>query len=187
MAPEIEKQICEAFIANATTTELATKYGVTYQAIHRILKKNNLGRKNGGKSKEVAERNASAAPKVSPMQDRHGCTPEQWDELRAMDEDYKKTPLAAYNTFKNNFQNINKDAGFSLTLWEWWTLWKDSGRFAQRMRNPEGVWTMAQIDSAKPLCKENARIMPLGDLLKEKRKAKSKAVIVEATHEKETT
>lgn len=178
MAPEIEHQVCEDFKAGKTTTALAKELDVTYQAIHRILKKNNLSRASGGKSKTVADRREKEANAPSPISDRHGCSTEQWDMLRAMDEDYKKTPLAVFNTWKNNFQNINPEVEFSLTLWEWWLLWEESGRWAQRARNPEGMWVMAQIDKSLPLNKDNARIIPFGQLLKETRsntKAKAEA------------
>lgn len=172
-SPETEKDICSAFVAGKTTTELSVMYEMTTGGIHRILKKNGLSRADGGKSKVVAERKAKASATASPLQDRHGCSDEQWDQLRAMDEDYKKTPLAAFNTFKNNFQNLYKDIPFSMTLWEWWTLWDESGRWAQHTRNPEGLWVMAQKDKSLPLTKDNARVIPFGQLMKETRKTKA--------------
>lgn len=186
MSPEKELQVCEDFKAGKTTTELATLHGVSYQAIHRILKKHGLSRKSGGKSAQVAARNAAETAASSAIQERHGCSTEQWDALRAMDEDYKKTPLAAYNTFKNNFQNVHPDVGFDLTLWNWWLMWEASGRWTQRMRNPEGMWVMAQVDKSLPLTKENARIIPFGQLLKETRtvtkgKSNGQPVIIPTT------
>lgn len=173
--PETEKELCAEFEAGKTTTELSAKYEMTRQGVHRILKKNGLTRANGGKSKAVADRKAQEATIPSTLADRHGCSPEQWEQLRAMDEDYKKTPLSAFNTFKNNFQNLYKEVVFDMTLWEWWTLWEESGRWAQHARNPEGMWVMAQIDRALPLTKNNARIIPFGQLMKETRKPKSAA------------
>lgn len=174
--PEIETKICDDFRNGKTTTELATEHGITYQGIHRILKKHGLSRANGGKSKVVAERRAkeSAEATTSSIQERHGCTVEQWNMLRTMEDDYKKTPLAAFNTFKNNFQSIN-DVAFSMTLWEWWEMWEASGRWTQRIRNPDGMWVMAQLDKTLPLTKDNARIIPFGQLLKETRKYKKSA------------
>lgn len=181
MSPEIEKEICDKFIAEQTITSLATEYEVTYQGIHRIIKKHGLSRASGGKSKAVASRRAKEQAEA-PAQDRKGCTKEQWDQLRAMDEDYKKTPLAVFNTFKNNFQNLYEVA-FELELWDWWQLWEASGRWSQRARNPDGMWVMAQVDRALPLTKDNARIIPFGQLLKETRSVKAAANDPEPTKE----
>jgi hypothetical protein len=179
-----ELAMCEAFKAGTPITKLQIEYELnSYQAAHRILKKHGLTRTDGGKSKEVAERKAKATEVGATIQDRQGCTKEQWDLLRALDEDYKKTPLAAFNTFKNNFQNLNKEVEFKISLWEWWELWNESGRYAQRVRNPDGMWVMAQKDRTLPLTKDNARIIPFGQLLKETRKPKVVAANDDVTQE----
>ena len=169
-----EQAIVDRFKGGDTVTDIAGDFEMTYQGVHRILKKHGLSRADGGKAKQMADRKAKETGTPS-IQDRHGCTKEQWDELRAMDEDYKKTPLAAFNTFKNNFQNLNKETGieFNITLWEWWELWKESGKWGFHMRNPAGMWVMAQKDRAQHLTKDNAQIIPFGELLKATRKTKA--------------
>lgn len=178
MAKLDEKYICDRFQGliegkePATTTQIAAELDVSYQAIARILKKNNLSRKDGGKAAQVAARGAPEedVQKLSVMCEKYGCTKEQWDELRAMDEEYKNTPLHQFHTFKNNFQNLYPDTPFELTLWEWWTAWIASGKWHLRKRNPEGMWILAQVKKELPMRNDNIRIIPFGEYLKSTRK-----------------
>lgn len=177
MAKLDEKYICDRFqgliegMPPATTTEIAAELNVSYQAVHRLIKKNGLGRKDGGKAAQQAAKDPQdEASKVSGMCEKYGCTKDQWDELRAMDEEYKNTPLHHFHTFKNNFQNLNPNIPFELTLWEWWNAWMASGKWHLRKRNPEGMWILVQVDKALPMCNDNIQIIPFGEYLKSTRK-----------------
>jgi hypothetical protein len=183
MAKQDEQYICDRFRGlipgkePATVTEISLELGnISYQGVHRILKKNGLGRKDGGKAAQVAIRDDGIVDMAPVMCDKYGCTKEQWDELRAFDEDYKKTPLAAFHTFKNNFQNLYPDVAFELSLWEWWTAWKDSGKWGQHKRNPDGMFVLVQKDKDVAISNANIRIIPFGDYLKETRKTKPRKV-----------
>jgi hypothetical protein len=185
-----EQYICDRFTGKldmpaATTTEIAVELGVTYQAVHRILKKHGLTRKDGGMAERDAEAGATAKGPV--MCDKYGCTKEQWDELRAMDEDHKETPLGRFHTFKNNFQNLYPEVVFDLSLWEWWTTWKESGKWGQHKRNPNGMFVLVQRDKTLPLNKENIHIIPFGEYLGQTRKqtARKPKVVTEEPLEAE--
>lgn len=176
MPKENEQYICAEFKAGKTMIAIAKELGVTYQAIHRILGKHGLSRKDGGKSAQVVAREADTTiDKVLSMCDKYGCTREQWDLLREFDPDYKKTPLAAFHTYKNNFNNLYPDIEFDLSLWDWWIIWSESLMWGKHKRNPDGMYVMAQKDKSLPLSKDNARIIPFGQLLKETRKTKTAA------------
>lgn len=68
-----------------------------------------------------------------------GCTEEQFTLLKRIgagiiangDRPYK-TPIVAFQRHRNlaKFRGI----GFELTIWEWWTIWQESGRWDQRGR-----------------------------------------------------
>lgn len=167
-----EEYICREFRAGKTTTELKEEFGCTTQGIQRLLRKNGLTRKDGGKHAQMAARKVTTSDHPKAMCDKYGCTKEQWDRLRAMDEDYKKTPLAQFHTFKNNFQNINPGVEFNMTMWEWWCIWEKSGMWGKHKRNPDGMHVMVQIDKAKPLTSDNAQIVQFGDHLRATRKTK---------------
>lgn len=175
-----EVEICELFKTGTPITEISKILGgnVSYQAVHRILKKNNLSRKDGGKFVQTStRREEQAKEKTQKLDNRYGCTDEQWAFLRGQAEAYKDTPLSAYNTFKNNFKNLYKDIPFELTLWDWWTLWDESKKWGQHKRNPAGMFVMSFIDPKQPFMKTNARVIAFSGLLKEQRAPKPKVVI----------
>lgn len=176
-----EPQILEWFTSGKATTEIAAILSeelgttVSYQAVHRILKKNNLTRKDGGKSVQTAaKKKGQAEAKIEKLDHRYGCTEEQWQLLRGMADAYKDTPLAVYNTFKNNFKNLYPDITFELSLWDWWSMWDESKKWGQHKRNPSGMFVMSFVDAKKPFAKDNARIIAFADLLREQRAPKPK-------------
>lgn len=176
-----EPHIVEWFKSGKAITEIAAILSeelgttVSYQAVHRIIKKNGLGRKDGGKSVQTtARKEEEAKQKVEKLDARYGCTDDQWKYLRGLAEAYKDTPLAAYNTFKNNFKNLYPDIPFELTLWDWWSMWEESGKWGQHKRNPKGMFVMTFVDALVPFAKNNARIMAFSDLLREQRAPKVK-------------
>lgn len=173
------EDIVSWFVSGKAITEIARLLSesigtvVSYQAVHRILKQRNLTRKDGGKSVQTTAKNKELVEaKIQKLDDRYGCTEEQYQFLRGMSEVYKDTPLASFNTFKNNLKNLYPDIQFELTLWDWWTIWDESKRWDQRKRNPKGLYVMTFIDQKQIFNKANARIMAFSDLLKEQRAPK---------------
>jgi len=153
-----------------TITQISAQFGVSNQAVHRVLKAMGLKRADGGKAAQMQERAKLVEESGGTgVFTKHGCTKEQWELLRGMDPEYKNTPLAAYHTFKNNYINLNPNSPFELSLWDWWSLWQESGMWGRHKRNPEGMYILIAKDRTLPLTRDNAYITPFGDRLRESR------------------
>jgi hypothetical protein len=171
----IDKEVIRTMFTEQckTTSEIAAHFEVSSQCIHRYIKLMGLTRRDGGKAGQMKVRAIEASEEV--IVKKQGCTQSQWDRLRAMDEDYKLTPLFAYNTFKNNFQNSQPEVEFNLPLWDWWELWEESGKWGLHKRNPQGMYIIACTDKSKPLTKTNATVRPFAEVLRETRARNKKS------------
>ena len=153
-----------------TITQIAAQFEVSNQAVHRVLKAMGLKRADGGKAAQMVERAKQVEDGAGVgIFTKHGCTKVQWEYLRGLDPEYKNTPLAVYHTFKNNYITLNPGSLFQLPLWDWWSLWQESGLWGRHKRNPEGMYILIAKDRTLPLTKDNAHIMPFGDRLRESR------------------
>ena len=172
----IDKNIIRTMFTDEhkTTGEIAAHFGVSSQAVHRYIKMMGLTREDGGKSGQMKKRAIEDA-NTEALSTKHGCTREEWDRLRAMDEDYKLTPLSAYNTFRNNFQKTQPEIEFQLPLMDWWKLWEESGKWGLHKRNPAGMYIVHCVDKSKPMTKDNAAIRLFGDIVRETRARNKKA------------
>lgn len=68
---------------------------------------------------------------------KYGCTAEQWDEILSVRRQMGEAGYSR-NKFPHNAYLIHRanaglrGVGFELTVWEWWTLWRDSGHWYER-------------------------------------------------------
>jgi hypothetical protein len=69
---------------------------------------------------------------------RFGCTTEEWRTLRDIGAEevrqgksYDTTPLRAYARQRISALK-QRGIGWELTLWQWWTIWQDSGHWHER-------------------------------------------------------
>lgn len=68
---------------------------------------------------------------------RHGCTLDQIQHLLAVGEEMvargrtvETTPLYAFSMQRASAKQ--RGIGWELTLWQWWTIWHDTGRWNER-------------------------------------------------------
>ena len=106
--------------------KIADQHGVSRQRIHQILKKHNIYRLDGGaylrnkniKKLQIQERDFKYLDKI-------GCT----------FGEYKAIPNVARKAYQEQMRNAaNRKIGWVFTIYTWWVVWQDSGKWDQRGR-----------------------------------------------------
>jgi hypothetical protein len=69
----------------------------------------------------------------------YGCTPSQLEhlrqvgrEMRAAGASIRQCPVTAFVVQRKNA--ASRGVPFKLTLWEWWSVWQESGKWSERAR-----------------------------------------------------
>ena len=159
-----------------TMQEAADHCRVDYQSIRkyrRELKKyHGICWRDGGTHVRAARRKTERATlRDAKTITAKGCTWDQLQELRRigrkmMADSYghERTPTRA---FKMQHRNAHRDGiGWELTLWQWWTLWQESGHWDQRGRG-NGYW-MLRLDKSKPYAMCNVAFAKGGEIFRRK-------------------
>jgi predicted transcriptional regulator len=132
------------FQAGKRLVEIGDVYGVTRERVRQVIKKHGgLVGKDGGQSavasfKRIERRRREEAKYA----EKHGCTPEQYREQRKIASDARaarcasKAPLNAFHQQRNSAKA--RGIGWSIKFWDWWTLWRESGKWEHRGRSGDG-------------------------------------------------
>lgn len=162
-------QIRKEFEKGSSMPELALKYQMTRQGIQLILKNQGIDRKQGGaavraKLKKEKEQSKKFKHKQKACLNKWGCTLEQWQTLRDYDENFHKTPIARFIQHRSN---VLRDAiPWKLTLWQWWTIWSQSGHYQQRGRG-KTAYCMTRKNDNGIYEVENVQITTISENLKQ--------------------
>jgi len=174
------------FVEDGHTLEaIGEKYGITRERVRQILlKRFEIAGKDGGASagarerKEARER-ARERVKEAWCFERRGCSLEEYRELteigrrmRNAGAGWEQTPLGTVTRQRTNAHNNGYE--WRLSLWEWWTVWRESGKWDQRGRG-RGYW-MARKDHAKGFVPGNVVIEP-GDRAASRTRKEERATI----------
>ena len=152
---ERDDAIVALYKSGKTLKLIGLRYGISAQAVSLILKKK--GEAYGGRAvlaakKRLAEDAACMA--------KYGCTCLEYEELKtlgrtmeALGSSHDRTPIGAYARQRANAQR--RRIGWEINLWDWWTVWKDSGHWTKR--GPEG-YVMCRVGDKGPYRKGNVFI-----------------------------
>jgi hypothetical protein len=119
-------KIISEYQAGMSMPKIAAQYCVSRQRIQQILKKYDISREDGGayirgketKSLQVEKRNSRYLNRI-------GCT----------FGEYQAIPQAARKAYREQRRNAaTRDIGWAFTLYTWWVVWKESGKWGQRGR-----------------------------------------------------
>ena len=127
--------------SGANQSEVARAFGVTRQAVSWLINKYGL---SVNVAAQVAIKEEKRANLVAKKRDpicfkRYGCSYKQWQEI-------PKSAKTAYRTQKSNAGSRGIEWGFN--LYEWWSIWRDSGKFAER--GTGRGYVMGRIEDAGP-------------------------------------
>jgi hypothetical protein len=128
------KEMAEIYATGVTLAEIGRMYGVTREAVRSLMSTYcGTTAKDGGAA--IRSKRAKEDKKVRFERDK-GCTLEQYEKLKEIGREngvgYYKTPIGAFSRQRANARN--RGVGWDLTLWDWWVIWRDSGKWSERGR-----------------------------------------------------
>lgn len=112
-----------------TLAQIGEEFRVTRERVRQIINKHHgLTAKHGGKAKTTKDKRKKIyAARDARSLKKWGCAWSQYVLLRDMG-----WPTRAYARQKINA--ASRGIGWELTLWQWWTIWQDSGHWEERGR-----------------------------------------------------
>jgi hypothetical protein len=148
-----EVAMAAAYRAGKTLAEIGADHGgISRQRVDQILKRRfGIRASDGGEVLRAKHRRiARMAAKDERALKRWGCTWAQYVLLRDM-----RKPTGAFSRQKQNADN--RGIAWELTLWQWWTVWQESGHWDQRGRGCRG-YCMCRRGDAGPYALGNVFI-----------------------------
>jgi hypothetical protein len=148
--------IANQFKAGRSALDIASDYGVTRERIYQILRRQGVTGKHGGQAVRASiRRNAVAAERAARHMEVYGCTKQQLDEVRGMRNEKGGHPLTAFIYQRNHARY--RGVSWALKFWDWWQIWQESGKWAQRGRE-QGSFCMCRHGDSGPYAKGNVYI-----------------------------
>lgn len=127
--------------AGKTLAEIGDLYGVSRERVRQILSKyRRMSADDGGQAiRAKIDRERKRAQKEAECYRNRGCSTAQLRQLRSIGREMRKsgqsrerTPVGAFTIQKRNAQL--RGITWDLTLWDWWRIWQQSGKWEQRGR-----------------------------------------------------
>jgi hypothetical protein len=151
-----------------TLERIGKKYGITRQRVQQILKKRGCSRGNGGDSMRADERERARKKKQKAVRRsrdracraRWGIGLDEYEKLRAMDEDIQKTPMYRFRNSRR--MKLRKGIGWELTFAQWWDYWQRSGKWDQ-YGNRSGKYALVRKDNKNVYKRGNVAVMEMGE------------------------
>ena len=115
-------------------------FGISYQRVQQILKRRGINGSGGGATKRAELKNArrEKARNIYCLRTK-GCVYEDYLKLLQIGRDRmargvtrERTPIGAFVRQKQGARRRRIE--WRLSLWDWWTIWQQSGRWDERGR-----------------------------------------------------
>lgn len=148
-------EMARKYRSGQTLKQVAAECGVTRERVRQIISRLGLTAAEGGASARAAQRQIQRAEMRDKVKaELFGCT----------DQQYRSVPRKAkyaYQAFRRNQRRRTR--GFSLSLWDWWRVWCESGKWEQMSRHG---YCMARIDRARPYEIGNVHIVEFAETIR---------------------
>jgi transposase len=149
---ERAKAMAALYKAGRTLEQIGQQYGITRERVRQLMTKHcGIRYADGGAHANAKDRKARrAGAKNDESLLKWGCTRAEYIALRDM-----KKPTRAYAAQRRNAHI--RGIGWELTLWQWWTIWQQSGHWAERGIH-SGQYVMCRRGDAGPYAVGNVFI-----------------------------
>jgi hypothetical protein len=132
-----------------TLEEIGGVYGISRERVRQLLSRRGLSRRDGGQSVRASRRAFKIAETSNARSlQQWGCSWDQYCSIRGK-------PSRAWCLHRRNARV--RGIGFELTLWQWWTIWRDSGRWPERGHGAE-KYAMCRFNDVGPYAVGNVYI-----------------------------
>lgn len=163
------------YASGKTLREIGELFGVTRERVRQVVSKRaKLTAADGGQSVRAKMRaEAKAARRDATCLKKYGCSYTQYRELVAIGTDLvssggsrNASPTGAWHSQRRNA--IERGIEWRLTLWQWWSIWQKSGKWAERGRG-KGRYVMCRFGDTGAYepgnvyiatCQHNASVQP---------------------------
>lgn len=148
-----------------TLAAIGSDFGLTRERVRQVLAlKKGIDGSDGGQFVKASRKKAEVdSRREKSARARWGCSLAEYKGLIALGQMMmaeglcrERTPVGAYRRQKANASV--RSIGWSLTLWQWWTIWQQSGRWDDRGRGHGYV--MCRKGDQGPYAAENVVIAP---------------------------
>jgi hypothetical protein len=131
--------------AGMTLQEIGEKHGISRERVRQLMTKHEGMRQAGGGRAAKARMNSQRKKAAQDQRylEKYGCTFAQYREVRdfgkrmmADGAGMYRTPIYAFLSQRNNAKY--RGIEWNLTLWQWWSIWQESGKWAERGKRRDG-------------------------------------------------
>lgn len=146
-----ERQMAALYKSGKTLQEIGDQFDITRERVRQLITKwFGIRANDGGAHKSAEEKRAKFEAKRNARSlTKWGCNFDQYVELRGM-----KKPTRAYAGQRRNA--IRRGIGWELNLWQWWSIWQQSGKWTQRGRG--NGYMMCRVNDVGPYAVGNVFI-----------------------------
>ena len=148
-----ERQMAALYKSGKTLQEIGDQFGLSRERVRQLITKwYGIRATDGGQHKLAENKRAKFEAKRNARSlKKWGCNFEQYIELREM-----QRPTRAYASQRRNA--IRRGIGWDFNLWQWWSIWQQSGKWSQRGRGQGYV--MCRKGDSGPYSIDNVFIAP---------------------------
>lgn len=151
------------FAEGNTMAEIGERFHITKQRVHQIISRSGIAGSLGGAQKKRRQHKQDRDDfKRRTFEQRMGCSKERYQELRKIGASmisagfsYRQTPIGAFAVQRCNAKIRNIE--WCLTVWEWWIIWLESGRWSARGARLD-KYVMCRRGDVGPYAKDNVYI-----------------------------
>lgn len=149
---ERTERMAALYKGGATLQEIGSEFGITRERVRQLITVHHgLRRADGGES----FRSREALKEFQTKRDarlvrRFGCTYKQYTALLK----HAGKPTRAFTMQRSNAKS--RDIGWELNLWQWWSIWRQSGKWASRGRGRGHC--MCRLNDVGPYSVDNVYI-----------------------------
>jgi DNA-binding CsgD family transcriptional regulator len=124
-----------------TLEDIGGLFGLTRERVRQLITRyhGKLAAVGGQSARAAVRARKSAEEKEAACQAKHGCSLAQYRSLQRLSRKLHQqgvplyqTPIRAFCSQRNNAKH--RGIAWNLKLWDWWTIWQESGKWEERGR-----------------------------------------------------